>query len=153
MLRRTAISIVAAMLLSMTASADSKKDLAMLVIVHDDSPTKTLTRSELDAIFRTRKREWSDGGRIIAFNFPPKQPVRVAFDRAVLGMGPDKTAKFWINRRVRGGNRPPRAVPSAKLMGKVVAKVTGAIGYLPEGDVPKGVRVVARIEKGKVIEP
>jgi hypothetical protein len=74
---------------------------------------------------------WGDNERILAFNAPAMNPVRVAFDRSVLGMDPDEVARFWIDRRVRGGHRPPRQLTSWALMLRVVSAVDGAIGYAP----------------------
>ncbi len=125
-------------------------DKAIAVIVHPKGPAKKLDRAELAAIFKTKRRKWKGGGRIIALNLPAKSGSRVAFDKAVLGMSPKQVARFWIDRRVRGGARPPKPVPSAAVMVKVVAKLKRGIGFVPLSKVKKGVRVVGVIRKGKL---
>jgi hypothetical protein len=99
----------------------------------------------LAAIFTTRQQTWSRGARIVPFNFPAKHPSRVAFDQKILGMGPDQIARYWIDRRVRGGKSPPKQVSSGALIVRLVDKLEGAIGYVPESIVTGNVRVVAKI--------
>ena len=104
-----------------------------LVVVVHPSITEALSIAELAAIFTTRKQSWNGGKRIVPFNFPPKHEVRVAFDQAVLSMDPDAVARYWIDRKIRGGNPPPKQIPNAQLVVRLVEKLDGAIGYVPQG--------------------
>jgi len=123
------------------------------VIINPARSEERIGADTLEAIFRTDMKTWPSGGKIVPFNFAPKHPLRVAFDRAVLHMSPDEVARFWIDRRVRGGERPPRQVESAELMLKVIGKLEGGIGYVPASEVVDTVRVVARIRDGEVHGP
>ena len=123
------------------------------VIVHPSTPVKALSEAELASIFLTTRTDWSDGTRIVPFNLPPKTTPRVDFDEAVLHMTPDDAARFWIDRRVRGGNRPPRQAPRAELMVAVVSRLKGAIGYAPRSMVNAEVKLIATIRNGKVVPP
>jgi hypothetical protein len=125
----------------------------LVVIVHPGAPVKTLSATDLEAIFLTTRLDWSDGSRIVPFNLPPKTPYRSEFDEAVLHMDPDAVARFWIDRKVRGGNRAPRQVPNANLMTAVVGRLNSAIGYVPRPLADASVRVVATIKNGKVSAP
>lgn len=144
-------------LVTLAVSASSRRALAdppeLVVIVNPKNPTKSLDEDELYSIFTTRKRDWDHGGRIIPFNFPAKNEYRVAFDEAVLHMDADEVARYWIDRRVRGGDPPPKKVPNAKVMRGVVAKLKRSIGYLPVDEVDDSVRVVARVKNGDVEKP
>jgi hypothetical protein len=60
-------------------------------------------------------------------------------------MNPDEVARYWIDRRVRGGHRPPRQVPGAALMVRIVASLEGAIGYAKESDVNSSVKILAKV--------
>jgi hypothetical protein len=93
-------------------------------------------------MFTTRKQSWQNGQRIVPFNFPPKHSVRVEFDRSVLQMNPEAVARYWIDRRIRGGNPPPKQVSNARLIVRLVAKLPGAVAYVPRGLVDASVRVV-----------
>ena len=123
-------------------SASASEGLAVIV-----NPTNKDVPSlaDLAAMFTTRKQSWEGGKRIVPFNFPAKHAVRVAFDRAVLEMDPDEVARYWIDRRIRGGNAPPKQVASAQLIVRLVEKLDGAIGYVPQSAVSSGVRLVRTI--------
>ena len=115
------------------------------VIVNAKNPVKSLAVDEIEAIFKALRRSWSGGKRILPFNFPARDALRVAFDRAALHMEPGAVARYWIDQRVRGGHHPPTQVPSIKMMLQVVSNLETAIGYVPIGEVVSGVRVVAEV--------
>jgi hypothetical protein len=117
----------------------------LVLIVNPKNPIRTLGAGEVEAIFTTRRLDWPGGSRIVAFNFPPRHAVREDFDRRALHLEPDEVARFWIDRRVRGGHPPPRQIPDAKTMLRVVASLETAVGYVASGDADGSVRVVAEI--------
>jgi hypothetical protein len=59
-------------------------------------------------------------------------------------MNPDEVARYWIDRKVRGGDPPPKHVPSVAMMAKLVERLPGTIGYLP-ASAARGLRIVARV--------
>ena len=126
-------------------------DLA--VVVNPDVPVARLSASELESIFTSTRRNWSDGSNMSVFTYPPEAEPRQAFDGAVLRMSPGEVARFWLDQRIRGGARPPRQVPDPVLAVRLVAKLPGSIAYVPENLVSAGVKVVARIKAGKVVAP
>jgi ABC-type phosphate transport system substrate-binding protein len=121
------------------------------VIVHPDVRVSALDQANLEAIFTTRRRFWHGSKRIASFNLPPRHPTRAAFDRAVLGRDPDEVGRFWVDRRIRGGARPPRSVSDPRLMVRVVSRVPGSIGYVPARYVDDTVRVVAVVRHRRVL--
>jgi ABC-type phosphate transport system substrate-binding protein len=125
----------------------------IVVIVHKNVPVVRLERTELRPIFQVTRTEWPNNERIVPFNLPENHPLRRQFDRVVLGLEPDRVASYWIDRKIRGGTRPPKNLPSTAFLAKAVAKTDGAIGYVAESEVDASVRVVARIKDGKVIAP
>lgn len=127
-----------------TISSTSDAAGSLVVIVNASVTQASFSTGELSAIFTTRKRNYDGGQRIIPLNLPPGDEGRVTFDRKVLGMDPDEVARYWIDRKVRGGNPPPRHVPSAALVARLVEKLPGSIGYVPAHLAGK-LRVVAEI--------
>lgn len=117
----------------------------LAIVVNPKNPIRSLGAGEIEAIFTTRRLDWPGGSRIVAFNFPPRHPAREEFDRRALHLEPDEVARFWIDRRVRGGHPPPRQIPDAKTMLRVVASLETAVGYVASGDTDGSVRVVAEI--------
>ncbi len=141
--RRTLLAGSAA-ILGTSLVAPVRAGANLVVIVHP-SNSETPSLADLAAIFTTRKQSWGGGKRIVPFNFPAKHEVRVAFDRAVLDMDPDDVARYWIDRRIRGGNPPPKQVASARLIVRLVEKLDGAVAYVPETTPLGDTRVVQRI--------
>jgi hypothetical protein len=70
------------------------------------------------------------GRRIVPFNYPVGDPLRQAFDKLLLGMGPDEMGRYWVDRRIRGQGMPPKTAPSRDLMRAIVGRVPGVLGYL-----------------------
>ena len=149
--RRKFLLLLAAVGFSTTYSFASDPTLA--VIVHPDVEVKQLSDVELESIFLTERRYWSGTRPIIPFNLAPRSEERALFDRVVLRMEPEAIARYWLDRRVRSGNPPPRQAPDPMTVGRLVAKLPGAIGYIPESFVTHEVRVLARIRNGKVLAP
>lgn len=117
----------------------------LVIVVNPKNPIRSLGGGEIEAIFTTRRLDWPGGSRIVAFNFPPRHPAREEFDRRALHLEPDEVARFWIDRRVRGGHPPPRQIPDAKTMLRVVASLETAVGYVASGEADGSVRAVAEI--------
>ena len=97
---------------SRTARAGS----TIAVVVNPKNPIRTLGAGELEAIFTTRKLDWPDGSRVVPFNYPARHPLRTAFDARALHLDADDAARYWIDRRVRGGHPPPRQVSDVATM-------------------------------------
>jgi hypothetical protein len=127
--------------------------LSLDVFVHRSSTVTQLSAHELEALFTRTQTRWDDGSPVIPLSFAAGADARVLFDRVVLRLGPDEVGRFWLDRRIRGLGLPPRQVPSATLMQQVVANLPGAIGYAPSLPSRTGVKVVARIQQGKVVPP
>jgi ABC-type phosphate transport system substrate-binding protein len=133
-------------------SAASKPD-EIAVIAHPHVPITRLSDVELEAIFLTDRRFWEGTRAIIPFNLAPHSDTRVQFDLAVLRMDPEAVARFWRDRRVRGGAPPPRQAPDLGTLVRLVAHLEGAIGYAPMEHVANEVRILARIRQGKLVAP
>jgi hypothetical protein len=143
--RRTFIGVVAAAgVIGLCRYAVAAPRL--VIVVNPKNPIRSLGAGEIEAIFTTRRLDWpGGGGRIIAFNFPPRHPAREEFDRRALHMEPNEVARFWIDRRVRGGHPPPRQIPDARTMVRVVASLENAVGYVANGEADGSVRVIAEV--------
>ena len=136
----------------LSQAADTKESI--LVIANKSVTTTTLAQAELRPMFQTKKNTWPDGSALKAFNLPEVDSIRRGFDAAVLGLDPDRVVRYWIDRKIRGGDRPPQTAPSAAVMVKLIGKTPGAIGYV-DSRVPLdgNVKVVARIIGGLVVAP
>ena len=122
------------------------------MVVNDSAGASRLSRDELKSIFQTRTTRLPSGEKAAPVNLPQGDSVRVSFDQVVLGLEPDEVARYWVDRKIRGGNRPPKKLGSSALVLKHVERTPGAIGYIPASKA-KGLRVVAKIQGGKVVAP
>jgi hypothetical protein len=149
--RREFLVLLSAIGLSTARGHASSRGLA--VITNLDTGILRLSDVELESIFLTERHYWSGTKPIVPFNLMAHSEERVEFDRVVLRMDPDAVARFWRDRRVRSGSPPPRQISDPLTVLRVVAKLGGAIGYVPESIVTRDVHVVARIRNGKVQIP
>ena len=133
------------MMLARTAAADPPE---LVVIVNPDNSVK-MSAAYLESLFLKKDRFWDGNAPVIAINAPPDTANRREFDRVILGMSPDTAASYWIDLRIRSGSAPPKEVADPLLAVKLVAKLKGAIAYVPAATAVTGVRVVGRIKRGK----
>lgn len=116
------------------------------VIVHPSNSAHP-SLAEIGAIFKTTTRYWSGSNRIMALNLPPRSPDRVLFDSVVLQLNEEAVLRFWIDRKIRGGEPAPRSIPDPQLVLRIVQQVEAAIGYVPSHLAKSGVRVIARVRR------
>jgi ABC-type phosphate transport system substrate-binding protein len=141
------------LLLSPLQTSAGETRAEIVVIANKAVPTSRISRSDLRPIFQTKKDTWPDGTPARPINLPDNSPIRHAFDSAVLGLDPDRVARYWIDRKIRGGERPPPTVSSSALVVKLVSKTAGALGYVEASAVDGSVKVVAKIVDGQVVAP
>lgn len=122
------------------------------VIVNKGANVSQMSKTDLRPIFQTTKTAWN-GGRALPLNLPVSDSTRHGFDAAVLGLDPGRVARYWVDRKIRGGNPPPKDFPSAALILKIVSSKEEAIGYVPSDAVNSSVKVVAKIRGGEVLAP
>jgi hypothetical protein len=126
---------------------------AIAVIVNKSNPASSLGASELRPIFQTTKTSWSSGGGAVPFDLPMDNPLRRDFGLAVLGLDLDRIARYWMDRKIRGGARAPRQLPNSSAVLAAVAADAGAVGYVRAHEVNGTVKVVAKIVGGKLGRP
>jgi ABC-type phosphate transport system substrate-binding protein len=138
--------------LPLQSSAGDSQDSIVVIANKSVGPAK-ISRDDLRPIFQTKKDTWPDGSSAKPFNLPDSNKVRQGFDAAVLGLDPDRVARYWIDRKIRGGERPPQTAPSSAVMVKVISKTPGGVGYVEAAAVDASVKVIAKIVDGQVVTP
>jgi hypothetical protein len=114
-----------------------------LVVAHASLGVNAVEVSELRDLF-LRRTEALQGQQCVPLNYPSGAELRVLFDDKVLRMTPDQVGRYWVDLRIRGGGRPPRTVPTAEIMLRVVGALRGAVGYVPgDAAIPAGVKILA----------
>ena len=151
-------TFILALLLAATSPLWNTSSIAgpddLVVIVNTQNPVQAIDASDLRPIFQTTKTNWGNSaGDALPLNLPEDNPLRQEFDKAVLGLDPDRVARYWQDRKIRGGARPPMRVSSTGMVLKGVASKPGGIGYVKSSEVNATVKVVARIADGKLRAP
>lgn len=145
-----AAAVLAAVTLPGTAPAAAGD---IVVVVNKANATASLDRDALRPLFQTTKTQWSDGKRVAAYNLPEDDATRRDFDSAVLRLDADRVARYWVDRKIRGGERPPAKLPNAAAVLRSVGANPGGIGYVKEADATPAVKIIARVRKGEVLPP
>jgi ABC-type phosphate transport system substrate-binding protein len=135
------------------AAGSSASGEVIAVIVNKANPLKVLDKDDLRPIFQTTRKVWSFGEEAVPVNLPEDNSLRNEFDRAVLGLDPERVARYWTDRKVRGGARPPVRVQSTSAVLRTIATRPGAVGYVRLSEVNASVKVVAKISDGKLSGP
>ncbi len=117
-------------------------DGAIAVVVNANVPIDEISVSQLRRVFLSEPTETGGGNRFMPLNQKPGTNVREAFDRKVLKLDADEVAKFWVDQRIRGKGKPPRAIPNAKLLLRLLPRLDGAIAYVRASEVGAGVKVL-----------
>ena len=150
-------SLLVALLLALSGVTWTKGSVAggdvIAIIVNKANPVGALERTELRPLFQTTKKAWGNGEDAVPINLPEDSSLRNDFDQAVLGLDPERVARYWTDRKVRGGARPPVRVASTSAVIKAVATKPGAVGYVRLSEVNNSVKVVAKISGGKLSAP
>ncbi|MDF3065123.1 MAG: hypothetical protein K0R38_724 [Polyangiaceae bacterium] len=150
-------SLLVSVLITLAALSSSRGSLAggepLAVIVNKSNSVSVLSQNELRPIFQTTKKNWDSGQEAIPINLLEDNPLRADFDQAVLGLDPERVARYWTDRKVRGGARPPVRMPTSSAVLKAVASKPGAVGYVRLSEVNNTVKVVAKVSGGKLSAP
>ncbi len=113
-----------------------------VVVVNRDNPKTDISLEELKSYFTGKRGEWPDGARVVPIDLDPGSSARAAFSKQALGMTLPQYEQYWVDQKVRGQGTPPRTVSSEGTALKLVARVRGAIAYVPASQVDASVRVL-----------
>lgn len=115
----------------------------LALIVHPDNPIQALSRDQLRQVFSGRVRDWSAlGGRGGAIS--------------LVGLGADAGGHELLSSLVLAGGRQAATTSvqaSSRAVAEAVARNPGAIGYVPVGFEPAGVRALAVSAGGLAVLP
>lgn len=155
---KTRRTLLAALLLAASSGAWSRSseaggDPTIVVIVNKANPVNSVDVGALRPVFQTTKKSLSGGDDVTPLNLPSENKLRQDFDQAVLGLDPDRAARYWKDRKIRGGARAPKQLPSTAAVLAAVSADPSAIGYVTLAEVNRSVKVVAKISGGKLVSP
>jgi len=140
-----AVSMLCAASVVLAPWANAQGNPRVLVVIA--AKELGITDLSLAVLRRAFSGELTDvgGKRMMPFNYAPSDAIRIAFDKAVLGMTPELVGRYWIDRRIRGQSLPPKTVPSQQVLRALIVKMgaqTGAIGYVTADQVDASVQPI-----------
>lgn len=111
------------------------REAALLIVTGMAFPANDISFSALKSSFRGQRVEVA-GKALVPVNHPLESPLRVAFDRAVLGLEPAAVGPFWVDMRIRDQGRPPTTASTPELAVRIAAALAGAITYTTPSAIP-----------------
>jgi len=118
----------------------------LAVIVNAELDVTTLTKEQVAAYFLKNQASWPSGSSVDPVFYAEDNPLRIAFDKAVLSMTPGEEDRHWIEKGYAGGIKPPAKVPEEKMALALVALKKGALAYVSAASAtdPK-VKIVLKV--------
>jgi hypothetical protein len=138
---RWPLAIVGALLCALATPAPARAEAQVIAIVVDrDNPRSDIGVEELRGLFLGKRGEWPDGTRAVPVD--ESGSPHHAFCSTVLRMSEVEYERYWVDQRVRGAGVGPRSLSSPGLVVRLVARVRGAVGYVPLSRVDGTVKVL-----------
>ena len=135
------VAVVTAVLFA-APEPQTRQAPGFVVIVNKANPVKTMTVVELRRIFMKQTRMWPHADSIVPVDWDATSPHREAFSKQVLARSVREMGDYWVQQSVTQGLSPPSTQRSARALLRFIASVSGAISYVPPGDVDDTISVV-----------
>lgn len=107
----------------------------LLIVVGPKFPGTDLPYASLKSAFRGQ-RVTVTGKVLVPINHPADSPLRVTFDKMILGLKPDAVARFWVDMRIRDQGKPPTTASTPELALRIAGALDGAITYTTKSALP-----------------
>ena len=133
--------VLSAMVLAMAISAFASAADFKVIVNSSNSSTK-ISKTDLNAIFLKKMVKWGDGTPAAPVNQSKKSPVRDSFTTAVHGKSVAAVDSYWQQQIFSGRDVPPAEKASDAEVVAFVKANAGAVGYVSDGALTAGVKVV-----------
>ncbi|MCU7811029.1 MAG: substrate-binding domain-containing protein [Candidatus Thiodiazotropha sp. (ex Notomyrtea botanica)] len=127
-----------ALLLCLTNSSG-----AVDLVVNENVPIETLSRSTVRSVFSMRMTSWPDGVPIQVFVMGDKTKLHASFSKEILGVFPHQLRRAWNRQIFAGTGQAPAKVDTEQEMLDKVATTPGAIGYISKELINEQIRKIA----------
>lgn len=139
-MRKTTLFVLLALLSSLAVAED------IIVVTSRDASIDTLSRADVQQLFSGKRNE-VNGIRLLPLDLAPNSPVRADFYEKVLDKSPAQMRSHWARMTFTGKAAPPRTVSSpAELSALLGGAGAPHVGYVPAGQLGKGMKVLYRVE-------
>ena len=142
-LRSAVLLLGAAALLAAAPAPVHTQGPDLAVIVHPDVPIDNLTLAELRRVLLGDREFWASGMRVALFLRAPVARERDVAIKDVCQMTEAQFRQHWIAKVFRADTpSTPRIVYSAQMAIEQVSRTPGAITFVENSAVVKGVKVL-----------
>lgn len=112
------------------------------VVVSAKSPVGNLTQEQVSQIFLGKASSFPGGQTAMPIDQSEGQAARDEFYTKVTGKSPAQLKAYWSKLIFTGKGQPPKEVPNAAEVKKLVANNPNTIAYIEKGSVDSSVKVV-----------
>ncbi|DAB30128.1 MAG TPA: hypothetical protein CFH84_05700 [Sulfurimonas sp. UBA12504] len=111
--------------------------------VVSNTKMKDLSPLEIRAIFLKKITLISDDTEVVPINLEATDPLRLKFEKEILGMSFSRLKSYWVIEHYLG-HRPPISMKSQESIKAFITKVDGSIGYLNIKNVDENMKILYR---------
>jgi ABC-type phosphate transport system substrate-binding protein len=119
----------------------------LVLIVHKDNPTSSLSRSQLIDLYMGRYVAFPNGEKAIPVDIEDDLQTREKFYGSLVGMPLARVNAYWSKVKFSGRARPPTQQKDEKAILNFVMQTENAIAYVHESNVTDDVKIVYRFDK------
>ncbi|MCU4674272.1 hypothetical protein N7931_01385 [Catenovulum sp. 2E275] len=118
----------------------------IVVIVHPDNPTETLSSSNVLDIYTGKLVAFPSGTAALPVDLSNKMPVKADFYQKLMGKSLSQMSSYWAKLLFTGRYSPPLVLDPPSQVIEYVSQNLYAVGYVDEAWLTNDVKVVYRIE-------
>lgn len=127
---------------ALLAAAPVQAGAEVVVIVSAKSPVASLRADQVADIFLGHLANFPDGGQAVALDQQVGSTQRDEFYVKVAAKTPPLVKAYWSKMIFTGRGQPPKEVPNAAAVRKMVADNPALIGYIDRSELDASVKPV-----------
>lgn len=112
-----------------------------VVIANKDNPLSSVSMADLKRLY-TGKLDNINNNSTVPVNLSLDNPAAISFLKEVVGMESADYKSFWLAQQIRGGSSAPVVKKNEADMLSFIKENYSAVGYIPKGTAPDGVKVI-----------
>lgn len=109
---------------------------SLAVIVNDQNPITSISRSQLSDFFLKKVKTWNDGVPLRVFDRNDQSEIRREFLRTIVKKSVRDIELYWIGQKLYSGQSAPTQVATDSMMEMMVSRFPGGVGYVSKDFEP-----------------
>jgi ABC-type phosphate transport system substrate-binding protein len=132
-MNKNVLTVILGLTTVLALTAQARADEIVVVMGAGATP---LTKDQVASVYLGRNNNLNP------VDLPESNPLRAAFYKKATDRDPPQIKAVWSRLTFTGQGQPPKEMPDAVAVKKVVAADPKAIGYIEKADVDASVKVV-----------